>query len=59
VADEGRVRFRKVTLGLHDGKQTAVLTGLKAGELVILNPVGMAPGTKIRPELQPVAAQGN
>jgi hypothetical protein len=36
-----------------------VLTGLKVGELVILNPIGMAPGQKIRPELQPVAAQGN
>ena len=59
MADKGRVRFQKVTLGLHDGKQTAVLTGLKAGELVIVNPTGMAPGKKIRPELQPVAAQGN
>jgi multidrug efflux pump subunit AcrA (membrane-fusion protein) len=59
VADKGRVRFQKVTLGLHDGKQTAVLTGLKAGELVILNPVGLAPGKKIRPELQPVAAPSN
>ena len=59
VADKGLVRFRKVTLGLHDGKQTAVLTGLKAGELVILNPVGMAPGKKIQPELQPIAVQSN
>jgi multidrug efflux pump subunit AcrA (membrane-fusion protein) len=59
VADQGRVRFRKVTLGLNDGKQTAVLTGLKAGELVVVNPAGMAPGQKIRPELKPVAAQGN
>ena len=46
VADKGRVRFQKVTLGLHDGKQTAVLTGLKAGELVIVNPVGLAPGRR-------------
>ena len=59
VADNGRVRFQKVTLGLHDGKQTAVLTGLKAGDLVIVNPVGLAPGKKIRPGLQPIAAQGN
>jgi hypothetical protein len=59
VVDDGRVRFRKVTLGLHDGKQTAVLSGLKAGELVILNPIGMTPGKKIRPALQPVPAQGN
>jgi RND family efflux transporter MFP subunit len=59
VADNGRVRFRKVTLGLNDGKQTAVLTGLKEGELVIVNPVGMAPGMKINPKLQPPASQGD
>ncbi len=57
VADKGRVRFQKITLGRHDGKQTAVLTGLKEGELVIVNPVGLAPGTKISPKLQPFPAQ--
>jgi HlyD family secretion protein len=59
VADKDRVRFQKVTLGLNDGKKAAVLTGLKEGELVIVNPTGLTPGKKIRPELQPVAAQGN
>ena len=59
VADNGRVGFRKVTLGLHDGKQTSVLTGLKEGELVIVNPVGLAPGTKISPKPQPPASQGD
>jgi multidrug efflux pump subunit AcrA (membrane-fusion protein) len=59
VEDNGLVRFRKVTLGLHDGKQTAVLTGLKEGELVIVNPVGLAPGTKISPKPQPPAPQGD
>jgi multidrug efflux pump subunit AcrA (membrane-fusion protein) len=57
VADKGLVRFQKITLGLHDGKQTAVLTGLKEGKLVIAHPMGLAPGKKIRPELQPPAAQ--
>jgi HlyD family secretion protein len=57
VADKGRVRFRKVTLGLNDGKQTAVLTGLKAGELVIANPGSMTPGMKISPKLQPLSSQ--
>ena len=57
VADKGRVHFRKVTLGLNDGKQTAVLTGLKAGELVILNPGGMTPGMKISPKLQALSSQ--
>jgi RND family efflux transporter MFP subunit len=57
VADKGLVRFQKITLGLHDGKQTAVLTGLKEGELVIVNPIGLTPGTKISPKLQPLASQ--
>ena len=59
VADKGRVRFQQITLGRHDAKQTAVLAGLKEGELVIVNPVGLAPGTKISPKLQPFAAQSN
>jgi HlyD family secretion protein len=59
VADKGRVLFQKVTVGLHNGKQTAVLNGLKAGELVLVNPMGLAPGQKISPKLQPVAAESN
>ena len=59
VADKGRGRFQKVTLGLHDGKQTVVLTGLKEGELVIVNPAGLAPGAKINPKRQPLAAQSD
>jgi len=55
VADKGLVRFRKVTLGLNDGKQTAVLSGLKAGALVILNPGSITPGMKISPKLQPLS----
>jgi HlyD family secretion protein len=56
VADNGILRFRNVTLGLQDGARTAVTTGLKEGELVVVNPEGLMPGTKIRPEIkQPVA----
>ena len=31
MADKGLVRFQKVALGLNDGKQSAVLEGLKEG----------------------------
>jgi HlyD family secretion protein len=56
VADNGILHFRKVTLGLQDGTRTAVTEGLKEGELVVINPEGLIPGTKIRPEFkQPVA----
>jgi HlyD family secretion protein len=55
VADKGLVRFQKVTLGLNDGKQSAVLEGLKAGQLVVLNPAGTAPGRTIRPEIRQAA----
>jgi len=29
-----------------------VLEGLKAGQLVVINPAGVAPGQKIRPEVR-------
>ena len=57
VADNGILRFRKVTLGLQDGARTAVTEGLKEGELVVVNPEGLMPGTKIRPEIKQPAAQ--
>ncbi|HEY9074123.1 MAG TPA: HlyD family efflux transporter periplasmic adaptor subunit, partial [Desulfobaccales bacterium] len=52
VADRGLVRFQKVTLGLNDGKQSAVLTGLQEGQLVVINPAGIMPGQKIHPEVR-------
>jgi hypothetical protein len=55
VADNGLLRFRKVSLGLQDGTRTAVLAGLKEGELVVVNPAGLMPGKKIRPEIKAAA----
>ena len=57
MADNGILRFRKVTLGLQDDARTAVTEGLKDGELVVINPEGLMPGTKIRPEIKQPAAQ--
>lgn len=53
VAEQGILRFRKVTLGLQDGARTTVPEGLKEGELVALNPAALRPGQKIRPQVQP------
>jgi len=55
VADKGLLRLQKVTLGLQDGRKTAVLEGLKEGELVAVNPTGLMPGMKIRPQIKPAA----
>ena len=58
VVEKGLVRFRQVSPGLNDGKKTAVLAGLQEGELVVINPGGLASGRKIRPEVRQ-AAQGD
>jgi HlyD family secretion protein len=55
VTDNGRLRFRKVDLGLQDGAWTAVTRGLKGGELVVVKPGGLMPGKKIRPEIRQAA----
>jgi HlyD family secretion protein len=49
VADKGLVRFQPVVLGLNDGKQSAVLEGLKEGDLVVIHPIGLETGEKVRP----------
>jgi HlyD family secretion protein len=55
VVDNGILHFRKVTLGLQDGARSAVTDGLKEGELVVVNPEGLKPGQKIRPEIRQAA----
>ncbi|MDP3183296.1 MAG: efflux RND transporter periplasmic adaptor subunit [Desulfobaccales bacterium] len=57
VADKGLVRFQKISLGLQDGKRTAVLEGLQEGDLVVINPSGIIPGKKIRLEVKTIASQ--
>jgi HlyD family secretion protein len=58
VADRGLLRFQKVSLGLQDGARSAVLKGLKEGDLVVVNPAGLMPGKKIRPKIKQ-ATQGD
>lgn len=59
VAANGRASFRPVSLGMEDGRQIAVLSGLKEGETVIVNPDGIKSGTRVRPQIETGAARGN
>jgi HlyD family secretion protein len=52
VANNGVLRFRKVALSLQDGTKAAVTRGLKEGDLVVVNPAGLIPGTRISPKIQ-------
>lgn len=51
VADKGLARFQKIATGLNDGKKIAVLEGLKEGDLVVINPVGLEAGGKVDPRV--------
>jgi len=59
VVSNGLTNFRPVTLGLQDVQRAAVLDGLKEGEMVILNPAGIEPGKKVRPEIKTDTAKKN
>jgi multidrug efflux pump subunit AcrA (membrane-fusion protein) len=52
VVAKGVAQFRPVSLGLRDGQRVAVLEGVKEGEMVIVNPAGIEPGKKVRPEIR-------
>ncbi len=52
VVSNGLANFQPIATGLQDGRQTAVIEGLKEGNMVILNPAGIEPGKKIRPEIR-------
>ena len=57
VISNGLTSFRPITLGFQDGQRAAVLEGLKEGEMVVLNPVGIEPGKQIRPDIKPDAGK--
>ena len=59
VVDKGLSRFQKIVTGLSDGKKVAVLAGLQAGDLVVINPASLDPGKPIRPEVRQLAAPGD
>ncbi|MCB2080466.1 MAG: efflux RND transporter periplasmic adaptor subunit [Novosphingobium sp.] len=50
VIDEGKAHFRKVTTGITGTDKIEILSGLKAGDSVIVNPPeGLEDGDKVRP----------
>ncbi len=52
VITDGITSFRPVITGLQDGQRIAVLEGIKEGDMVIINPAGIEPGRKIKPEIK-------
>ena len=59
AVDHGRLVFRPVTPGLNDGKRIAVLEGLKEGDLVVVQPANLKPGTRVQPEVKTPESKGN
>jgi HlyD family secretion protein len=58
VVAEGRARFRPIVTGARDDHRAAVVKGLQAGEVIVLNPAEVAPGKKIQPQIgAPVLAK--
>jgi multidrug efflux system membrane fusion protein len=48
VVDGGRASVRKVTIGITDGDKVEVVSGLRAGETVVIDdPVGLVDGTRV------------
>jgi HlyD family secretion protein len=52
VVSNGVASFRPIVPGVQDGQRIAVSEGIGEGDMVILNPAGIEPGRKIRPESQ-------
>ncbi len=59
AVSNGLTSFRPITLGLQDGQRVAVLDGLTEGEMVIINPAGIEPGKRIRPDIKSGAGKQN
>jgi HlyD family secretion protein len=59
VVSSGVTSFRPITLGLQDSQRATVLDGLKEGEMVVINPAGIEPGKKTRPEIKTDTARKN
>jgi HlyD family secretion protein len=57
VVDRGRLVFRHVKTGVNDGKRIAVLRGLKEGDLVVVQPTHLKPGTRVKSEVKTLEAK--
>jgi len=52
IVEKGRTKFQKVSLGMQNEEEIAVLEGLKEGDLVVLNPGGMEAGMRVYAEIK-------
>jgi hypothetical protein len=54
VVRDGIIRFQKIAIARDLGKQVLVQDSLKAGDMVVLNPmVDLADGAKVAPQPEP------
>ncbi len=53
VVNHSQATFLPVSLGIQDGRNAAVLSGLQEGDLVVLYPSGKLVDKKVRPSIKP------
>jgi HlyD family secretion protein len=58
VVEQGRLAFRPVKTGLSDGKRIAILEGVKEGDLVVVQPTNLKPGTRVKVEIKALGSGG-
>uniref|UniRef100_A0A7C3UXS4 Efflux RND transporter periplasmic adaptor subunit n=1 Tax=Desulfobacca acetoxidans TaxID=60893 RepID=A0A7C3UXS4_9BACT len=58
VVEQSRLAFRPVKTGLSDGKRIAILEGVKEGDLVVVQPTNLKPGTRVKVEIKALGSGG-
>jgi multidrug efflux pump subunit AcrA (membrane-fusion protein) len=58
LVEQGRLVFRPVRSGLNDGKRFTCPRLLKEGDLVVIQPLNLKPGMRVRPEIKIPGSQG-
>jgi hypothetical protein len=49
VVGDGRVRRRAVKTGIRGAESVQILAGVRAGEMVVVEPSGLSEGQRVRP----------
>jgi HlyD family secretion protein len=58
LVEQGRLVFRPVMSGLNDGKRFTCPRLLKEGDLIVIQPLNLKPGMRVRPEIKTPEVQG-
>ena len=58
IVEQGRLVFRPVMSGLNDGKKFTCPRLLKEGDLVVMQPLNLKPGMRVKPEIKAPGASG-